>query len=75
MLGFGSTGPNPTSPENRHVVTINPGRSKGSSYVGEVLSCLRSYVRRSCVVGGLMLGGFMLGGLMLGGLMLGGLML
>ena len=55
-----SSGTNQTGAENRHGVAINPGRFKGRSYVREVLCRLRSYVGRSCVVGGLMSGGFML---------------
>ena len=51
---------NPTGPENRHVMTINPGRSKGRSYVREVSCRLRSYVGRSCGMGDLMLGGLLL---------------
>ena len=46
-----STGPNPTGPENRHVVTINlVGRSKDRSYVRKVLCRGRSYVGRSYVI-------------------------
>ena len=40
----------PTGPENRHVVTMNPGRSKGRSYVRDVFCRPRSHVGRSYVI-------------------------